>query len=371
MILTYKFHHNRNFDTELAQAFKIADYVVAPVVGFSRYSFPGGRFVVKKMIQRNVCRSSKVVKNFDLPSSISNQILKKYGNQKKIKNVHSVNLIVPGQGIKVYKETNSIWVPCLKLHLDNMIPVDFEKINHMEIDETYAYISVTVPEKAEMIPYETIIGVDRNTTGHIVVTANINTGQVRMMGKKAQHIHTKYRSIRKTLQKNGQYRKIKKMKNRENRIVKDLNHKISKELVKMALVQHAVLVFEDLSGIRNTKKQSRSFKPSLHSWSYYQLQTFVEYKAKLLGVPYLYVDPAYTSQDCSRCGTLGIRNRKAFKCPACGYVNHADVNAAFNIALRQKNMIARTQTMMCTMGVLMPHDDALLEREKRLEPHEL
>jgi putative transposase len=371
MILTYKFHHNRDFSTELKQAFKIAEYVVNPVVGFSRYSFPSGRFIINNMIKRNACRSSKVVKNFNLPSSISNQILKKYGNQKKIKNVHSVNLIIPGQGVKFYKETNSIWIPCLKLHLENIIPVDFDKINQIEIDDTYAYISVIVPEKSEMIPYENIIGVDRNTTGHIVVTANINTGQVRMMGKKAQHIHTKYRNIRKSLQDNGQYRKIKRIKNRENRIVKDLNHKISKELVQMAQTQHAVLVFEDLSGIRNTKKQNCSFKPSLHSWSFYQLQTFVEYKAKLLGVPYLYVDPAYTSQDCSRCGARGKRNKKVFKCPACGHVNHADVNAAFNIALRQKNMIARIQTMMCTMGVLMPHDDALLEREYRLEPHRL
>ena len=371
MLLTYKFHHNRDFSQELEQAFEVAKFVVDPVVGFSRYSFPGGKFYKNNMIKKNVCRSSRVVKNFHLPSTISNQILKKYSNQKKIKNVHSVNLIVPAQGIKFFEETNSIWVSCLKLHLENMIPVNFTSINQMEIDDTYAYISVTVPEKPEMIPYENIIGVDWNTTGHIVVSANLTTGQVRKMGKKALHIHTKYRSIRTSLQKQGKYRKIQKMENRENRIVKDLNHKISRELVNMAHVQNAALVFEDLSGIRNTKKQNRSFKPSLHSWSFYQLQTFVEYKAKLLGVPFILVDPAYTSQDCSICGVRGQRNGKSFKCPACGHVNHADVNAAFNIALRQKSTIARIQTMMCTMGALIPHDDALLECGNRLEPHTL
>jgi putative transposase len=323
---------------------------------------PGGKFIPARMIQRNICRSSKVVKNMGLPSAISNQILKKYGNQKNIKSVHSVNLIIPGQGIKLYEETNSIWIPCLKLHMENSIPSLFKKINHAEIDSEYVSFSITVPDEPEMIPYEQIIGVDRNTTGHIVVTANLNTGQVRMMGKKAQHIHTKYRKLRTAMQTDGQYRKVKRIKNRENRIVKDLNHKISHEIVNMAQAQHAALVFEDLSGIRNTKKQNHSFKPSLHSWSFYQLQQFVEYKAKLLGVPVIYVDPAYTSQDCSKCGERGVRYKKEFKCPACGHADHADVNAAFNIAKRQKTMIARIQTKMCTMGALMPHNDALPER---------
>jgi putative transposase len=370
MILTYKLKHNRNFDTELKQAFKIAKFVVEPVIGFSRYSFPGGKFIGKKMIQRNVCRSSKVVKNFNLPSSISNQILKKYGNQKKIKNVHSVNLIVPNQGIKLYKETNSIWVSCLKLHLENIIPVNFTTINQMEIDDTYAFISVTVPEKPEMIPYETIIGVDRNTTGHIVVTANPDTGKIEKFGKSAFHIHKKYSSIRRKLQKEGKFKEVKKIKNRENRIVKDLNHKISKKLVQMAQVQHAALVFEDLGGIRNTKKQNHSFKYFLHSWSFYQLQMFVEYKAKLLGVPVLYVNPEYTSQDCSRCGERGQRIGKGFKCPICGHVDHADVNAAFNIAIRQKSMINRMQKEMRTMGTLISHD-AMPECPVTSEPHEL
>jgi len=334
MILTYKLRHNQDFDTELKLAFDVAEFVVK-----NKIKLPNTRFV------REIRGT--------LPSSVACQVMKKYGNQKKIKSVHNVNLIVPGQAIKFNQETRTIRVVCLKLDLPYQFPDTFTKINQIELDKEFAYVSCTVPEQPEMIP-QAFLGVDRNTTGHVAVVANPDTGKVEKLGKKALHIHRKYSAIRKHLQREGRFRELKAVKDRESRIVKDLNHKISRKVVEMAKVQHAALVFEDLGGIRETRKQNRSFRYALHSWSFYQLQQFVEYKAKLLGVPILYVDPAYTSQDCSRCGARGQRMGKEFKCPTCGHVDHADANAAFNIALRQVSAINRAVSESCTMGALIP-----------------
>jgi putative transposase len=47
------------------------------------------------------------------------------------------------------------------------------------------------------------------------------------------------------------------------------------------------------------------------------------------------INPAFTSQRCSACGHVDPKSRKsqaAFRCTACGYACHADVNAAKNIA---------------------------------------
>lgn len=346
MILTYKLRHNTDFSNELKLAFKVAEFAV----------------------NNPRCRSSKEVKEMGLKSAISNQILKKYGNQKTIKRVHNVNLVIPNQAIKVNKENKTIRVVPLKLDLSYQFP-DFQKVNQIEIDNEFAYVSCTVAEQPEMIP-QCFIGVDRNTTGHVAVIANPDTGKIEKFGKSALHVHRKYSAIRKRLQREGKFRELKMVKDRESRIVRDLNHKISRKIVDVAKSHHAALVFEDLSGIRKTRKQYRSFRYALHSWSFYQLQTFVEYKSKLLGVPVIYVNPAYTSQDCSRCGARGNRDGKEFKCPICGHVDHADVNAAFNIALRHKSVVDRIQKEMCTMGALIPHD-AMLECQATSEPHVL
>jgi transposase len=141
MILTYKIRHNTDFSTELKQAFKIAEFAV----------------------RNPKCRTSKDVKEFGLKSAISNQILKKYGNQKTIKRVHNVNLVVPNQAIKVDKDNRTIRVVPLKLVLNYQFP-DFQKVNQIELDREFAYISCTVAEQPEMIPQQ-FIGVDRNTTG--------------------------------------------------------------------------------------------------------------------------------------------------------------------------------------------------------------
>jgi len=105
---------------------------------------------------------------------------------------------------------------------------------------------------------------------------------------------------------------------------------------------------EDLESIRKTAKTNKKNKDwiySLNTWSYYQLQQMIVYKAKMLGVPTVFVNPAYTSKTCSKCGFLGNRNKKKFKCPYCGHTSHADVNAAFNISIWEVEGISPKDTI--------------------------
>jgi putative transposase len=332
MILTYKVKHNKDFSKELSIAKKIADFAI---------------------INRDKL-STKNVSHLGLKSVIANQILRKYGRNYKAKLIKSVNLVIPNQGIK-YKN-NNIFISSLEL----IIPFDkkFEKINQIELNNEYAFISVTIKEN-QIIKTDKHLGVDLNTTGHCAVIAIKETGKVYKLGKNAGYIHKKYKQIRKSLQKKGLHKVVKKIKNREQRIVKDLNHKISRFIINKAIENKAEIRLEDLKNIRQTTKSRKSFKYALNSWSYYQLGEFIKYKALLAGIPISFTEPAYTSKGCSKCGQIGNRNGKSFKC-SCGHVENADCNAAFNIALPSKNIlqlqaerdVCKSQTDMAQMATL-------------------
>jgi putative transposase len=278
MLLTFKLKHNRDFSTELAKARKVAEYALRTGYG-----------------------TSKDVKDIGLPSAISCQVLRKYARNDLAKKVRNVKLTVASQAIRRLNQ-NTLYISCLKLHLDISYLPMFEKVNQVELDEEYAYVTVTINEQP-IREVESWIGVDLNSTGHIAVAANPSTGKVQKYGKEAPHIHKKYGKMRRHLYKEGRPKVAKeKIRGKENRKVKDINHKISRAIVDNAAQQGCGIKMEQLSDIRTTALTSKSSKPSLHSWSFYQLQFMIEYKAKLLGVPVAYVDPAFTSQTCSRCG---------------------------------------------------------------------
>jgi len=87
-----------------------------------------------------------------------------------------------------------------------------------------------------------------------------------------------------------------------------------------------------------TKKYNKKNNFTLNSWPFFKFKQLLTYKAILSGIRVIEIDPMYTSQDCSKCSLLGSRTNKLFKCnnKDCMHIDHADVNAAFNIASRPK-----------------------------------
>jgi putative transposase len=314
-----------------------------------------------------------------LKSTISNQILRKYSRNQDLRSVKAVKLIIPSHAVSVLKKEKTLLIPCLKLLLNYHFSNNFNKISQIKIDNIYAYVAVVFPNE-ETKSSEYYIEVDRNTRRHIAVVADTESGKIWKLGKMRYHMHIKYENIKKRLYNMGKYKQLKTVKNRGKNIVNNLNHKISRKIVNIALYNGCGIKLENLNGLRklnskigdaekceknkqenrkrehkidkNRKKEinkkaiknkskvlkymcSREY--SLNSWSFHQLSKFIEYKARLLGVELACIDPHAASKRCSRCGHTGKRHSKQFECPHCGHVDHADVNAAFNIALTPKS----------------------------------
>lgn len=173
------------------------------------------------------------------------------------------------------------------------------------------------------------VGVDIGMV-NLAVTSN----GLRFSGKQAMHIRRHYRKLRASLQAKGTLgakKLLKRLRGKETRIMRDLNHRISRMIVDSPQTGD-VIVMEKLTHIRKRAKRRKAQRADFHSWPFAQLQSFIEYKALEQGIAVEYVNPAYTSQTCSRCGALGSRVQHLFSCSACGYRNHADYNASYNIA---------------------------------------
>ncbi len=186
------------------------------------------------------------------------------------------------------------------------------------------------------------IGVDLNTTGHAAVAADPDSGKVLKLGKNVHYVRSTSIKNCTKLYKEGKLWKLRKDKSRERKAFKAALNKISRQIVFFAESLGSGIKFEKLFSSRysHAHESAGFIEFSFGNGSFFSLQRLVEKLAMRRGIPVIYVNPAYTSKRCSRCGNMGRRSRKHFECPHCGFVAHADVNAAFNIALTSHRFAA-------------------------------
>ena len=150
-------------------------------------------------------------------------------------------------------------------------------------------------------------------------------------GRKNKYMRRHYKYLRKKLGKAKKPDAIKRISNKEQRIMKDIDHKISHDIIKTAVAHNVkVIKLERLANIRSTTRTSRKNNHSLHTWSFYRLAQYIEYKAKLAGIKVEYVNPSYTSQRCPVCGNVHHANDRNYTC-SCGFHIHRDLLGAMNI----------------------------------------
>ncbi len=200
--------------------------------------------------------------------------------------------------------------------------------------ELYLCIVVDVPEEPPLTP-EGVLGVDMG----IVNIATTSDGVI-YTSDKCNGVRERFSKLKSTLQSVGTKsakRHLKKISGKERRFKSDTNHVIAKQIVQAAKDTNRAIAVEELTHIRSRTTVRKAQRGQFGKWAFSQLRLFLEYKSKLIGVPFVSVDPRNTSRECSVCGYIDKNNRTSqaeFKCLECGHTEHADYNAAKNIAAR-------------------------------------
>lgn len=207
-------------------------------------------------------------------------------------------------------------------------------------NEWYCLLSIKVKE-VKPKNFKKCIGVDLGIAKTAVVTDWKGRDTKFFDGEPYRFKKNHYREMRRKLQpkiKEGNvYKLLNRISKKEENWVTGENHRISREIVKIAVEKKRSIALEKLTGIVKRLKVNKKTRVMLKGWSFSQLASFIEYKAKLAGITVVYIDPRGTSKTCPKCQYCYRGNRRTqsvFKCRQCNYESNADRVGAMNIALR-------------------------------------
>lgn len=214
----------------------------------------------------------------------------------------------------------------------------------------YLHIPVTYEvEESNISDICNVVGIDRGIN-FVVTTYDSKHKSGFVSGKAIKQKRANYSRLRKELQMRhtpSSRRRLKAIGQRENRWMQDINHQVSKALA-TGNPKHTLFVLEDLTGIRNATERVKTKDRYVSvSWSFYDLEQKLIYKAKQNQSSVIKVDPRYTSQCCPACGHTEKSNRNKkihlFTCKNCGYTSNDDRIGAMNLYRMGINYLADSQ----------------------------
>lgn len=207
--------------------------------------------------------------------------------------------------------------------------------------EWYFHLSVTgTAEEFSQEKVRHVVGVDRGL--RFLVTAYDEQGNTTFInGTDIMRKRDSFQAVRDEVQSKGTKsakRALKRISGRENRWMTDVNHQITKTLVRK-YGNGTLFVLEDLTGVsfseENLSSNTKAGRRQLRSWAFYQMEQMLTYKSHEVGAETLKVKPDYTSQRCPKCGRIHKENRHhaihEYICDCCGYRSNDDRIGAMNI----------------------------------------
>jgi putative transposase len=124
------------------------------------------------------------------------------------------------------------------------------------------------------------------------------------------------------------------------RIRADWRHRTTTDIARR--FGHVALEDLNVIGMTARGRGKRGLNRSILEQGWRLFETTLAYKLEERGGTLIKINPAYTSQECSACGTIDKASRESqasFACRHCGFTAHADHNAAINILRRSTAVV--------------------------------
>lgn len=167
-----------------------------------------------------------------------------------------------------------------------------------------------------------------------------------IFGRGFSKLIRKYDEFISTLAKNRQKQKLKTASKRYRNLISKLKNYLKNEINRVInrvinLYQPAEIVIERLN-FKSPKLSKRLNRVLSNFGKSIITEKFKSLKEEV-GIKTTEINPAYTSQECSKCGYVSPKNRKTQEVFICGFCKHsqnADINASKNILSRSSTKLS-------------------------------
>jgi len=234
-------------------------------------------------------------------------------------------------------EGNNLWlskIGDIKVWLHRPIQGTIRRLTICRTASKKWYVSFLVDDvPKESLPYsEKAVGIDVGITNFAVLSDGTFIRNEKYLAAYEEKLSTLQSKKDKMPHKSPERKKAAKRLARMYEKVGDLRNNFANQLSRQIVNNYGIICVEDGFTSELIEKKPYMAKSVLDaSWN--RFRTFLSYKAASAGRKFVLVDPAYTSQICSSCGTIVKKDLKdrVHKCHTCGLTLDRDLNAAKNI----------------------------------------
>jgi len=197
-------------------------------------------------------------------------------------------------------------------------------------DKWYVCFAVEVEEQP-LLPSEETVGIDVGLTQFAALSNGAFVENPRFFGKEEKSLAKAQRKLSKQKRGSKERRQGKKVVRRIHERILFRRHDFVHQLARKLVNRFGLIAVEKLN-IKNMQG-NHCLAKSIADASWGMFRSVLASKAESAGRTFAEVDPRWTSQDCSGCGTRVKKklSERVHFCPNCGLSLDRDTNAALNI----------------------------------------
>jgi putative transposase len=247
--------------------------------------------------------------------------------------------------------TDGCHIGCLRLvgnknqHIEEFPTKQIKRVRLIKrADGFYCQFAVQAERRIEHINTGVFAGIDMGLKEFLTDSEGNTVENPRHLRKAEKRVKKLHRRLSRKQKKSANRKKARQRLAKAYLKVSRQREDFARKTANALISSHDLIAYEHLK-IANLVK-NRKLAKSISDASWGRFLMWVHYYGAIHAIPVIAVEPAFTSQDCSACGTrvkksLSVRTHI---CTGCGLILDRDHNAAINILEKAYRTVGQTGT---------------------------